>query len=119
MKPAKELRERYHTDYSDMTDFASNARLLQSIWRTEKGYDFEDYGNFLKEDFAKSSGANFLTKKIFEIVRNEVSNKNKKEKVIQEPRIWNNLLSSQPLAFNLFGELSVNYELTAKVFQDL
>ena len=40
-------------------------------------------------------------------------------KVIKEPRIWNNLLSSQPLAFNLFGELKLDAELTTKIFQDL
>ena len=117
MRPTKSLREKYHTDYFDKSDFASRARLLQSKWRTEKGYnDFEKYGNFLKIDFAQETGANFLTPNIFEIVKNEVKYKSIERKVIKEPRIWNNLLSSQPLAFNLFGELKRNTELAAKVF---
>ena len=119
MKPHKKLRKRYNTDYYDRSAFASNARLLQSIWRTEKGFGYKKYGNFLKLDFAKESGANFLTKEIFELVQHEVANKHIERKVIQEPRIWNNLLSSQPLAFNLFGELKLNLSLATRVFKDL
>lgn len=53
MKPPKHLRKKYNTDYYDRYAFASKARLLQSISRTEKGYAFEKYGNFLNLDFAK------------------------------------------------------------------
>ena len=119
MKPNKELRIKYHTDYSDKSQFASNARLLQSIWREEKGYKFIKYGNFLEEEFAKQSGKNFLTKEIFEIVKEEVKNKHIEGKVISEPRIWNNLLSSQPLAFNLFGQLKLDLSLATIVFKSL
>jgi len=119
MRPKKELRKKYHTDYSDKSPFASKARLLQSIWREDKGLEFAKYGNLLNEEFAKKTGVNFLTKSIYKIVKKEVRNKNKKGKVIQEPRIWNNLLSSQPLAFNLFGELKLNRELATKVFKNL
>jgi hypothetical protein len=119
-KPDQNLRIKYHTDYSGDNVFASKARLLQSIWRTEKGYnDFGKYGNYLKIDFAKKSGANFLTKGIKNIVEFELANKSKKGKLIQEPRIWNNLLSSQPMAFNLFGELKLNKEVATVVFKNL
>jgi hypothetical protein len=119
MKPSKELRKKYETDYNDRTDFASKARLLQSIWRTEKGYKFDKYGNFLELNFAKETGANFLTNGIFEIVKQEVQNKNIDGKVIKEPRIWNNLLSSQPLAFNVFGELKLDLKLASLTFKAL
>lgn len=118
-KPDKELRIEYHTDYSGDNVFSSKARLLQSIWRDEKGYEFERYGNYLKIDFAKRSGANFLTKGIKEIVEYELANKSKDRKVIQEPRIWNNLLSSQPMAFNLFGELKLNKATATEIFKNL
>lgn len=119
MKPNKEIRKRYFTDYRDSSVFASRARLLQSIWRTENNYDFEKYGNYLPLKFSIESGANFLTRNIFEIVKSEVEAKHLKSKVIKEPRIWNNLLSSQPLAFNLFGELKLNPKLATKVFKKL
>ena len=94
MKTAiKELKKIYNTDYKDLSSFAEKARLLQSIWRVEKGFKFEKYGNFLKEDFAKETGSNFLSKNIFGIVKTEVKNKYIDGKVIKEPRIWNNLLS--------------------------
>jgi hypothetical protein len=118
-KPDKELRIEYHTDYSGDNVFASKARLLQSVWRDEKGYDFERYGNYLKLDFAKENGTNFLTKGITEIVKYELVNKSIDRKVIQEPRIWNNLLSSQPMAFNLFGELKLKKEIATKIFKAL
>lgn len=118
-KPDKGLRIAYHTDYSGDNVFASKARLLQSIWRDKKGYEFERYGNYLKLDFAKESGANFLTQEIKKIVEYELANKFKERKVIQEPRIWNNLLSSQPMAFNLFGELKSNKKIATEVFRNL
>jgi len=39
--------------------------------------------------------------------------------LIKQPRIWNNLLSSQPLCFNLFGELHFDLELATKFFGQL
>ena len=103
MKPPKPLRKKYNTDYPDRSDLASKARLLQSIWITEKRYAYKKYGIFLKLDFAKESGSNFLTPEIFELVKHEVDNIHINRKVIMEPRIWNNLLCIHPLAFNLFG----------------
>ncbi len=116
-KPDSRLLEKYRANIKSDTAFRSHARLLQSIWREEKGYPMGDLGNLLDESFAKSSKANFLTSHIGDIVEEEVANKNK---LIREPRIWNNLLSSQPLAFNLFGELKHESYLTAtQLFQRL
>lgn len=121
VKSTKELKEKFYTNYSDSTEFASNARLLQSIWRTEKGfeYDKEKLGNYLIEKNAINNGENFLTNKIFELVKKLVNNNSDKKKVIQEPRIWTNLLSSQPMAFNMFGELVENLDLCKKIFDEL
>lgn len=119
MKPSKQLRIQYNTDYSDRSHFASQARLLQSMWRIEQGYDFENYGNFLPVDFAKQTGANYLTASIFELVKHEVAHAQQEGKVISAPRIWNNLLSSQPLAFNLFGELKLDTSLASSLFKSL
>jgi hypothetical protein len=87
MKPNKQLRIKYHTDFADLSNFASKVRFLQSIWRTEKGFEFEKYGNFLKLNLAKQTGANYLTKPIFEIVKYEIENANKQGKVMSESGI--------------------------------
>ncbi len=125
-KPNPKSLEKYEVNIKSDTAFRSNARLLQSIWREEKGYPMGEYthqgvkepvGNLLDESFAKSSKANFITDYIGDIVEEEIANK---DKLIREPRIWNNLLSSQPLAFNLFGELKhEDYRTATQLFQRL
>jgi hypothetical protein len=119
-KPAREALDRYHANYPKDTVFAAKTRLLQSIWRENKGLDYnidKKYGNYLTDTDAKLK-KNFITDRIGNLVQEEIKNK---EKVIGQPRIWNNLLSSQPLAFNLFGELKLEEGLktATKVFREL
>ena len=61
MKPDKELRKKYKTDYYDKTDFASKARLLQSIWRTENDFEFDKYGILKKKEFYDKSKMNKIS----------------------------------------------------------
>jgi hypothetical protein len=64
--------------------------------------------------------ANFLTDTIRAVVRAEVFDPVKsKGKLYGRPRLFNDLLSSQPLAFNLFGELQQDLTLSTRVFRDL
>jgi hypothetical protein len=37
--------------------------------------------------------------------------------LIQEERLWGDLLSSQPMCFNLFGELAADLELATRAAQ--
>lgn len=54
------------------------------------------------------------------MVREEVLDKKKsKGKMYATPRIFDDLLSSQPLCFNLFGELRCNLNLATSVFAEL
>ena len=50
------------------------------------------------------SGKNFLMKETFEYAQKRVAEKSK-NKTIAEFRLFNNLLSSHPMAFNLFYPL--------------
>lgn len=119
-KPAKDIRIKYHVDYAPDTVFSANARLLQSRWRESKGYNkFDNYGNFLEKEFAFKTKANFLTDNIKQLVTSQVAASKIDEKLISVPRIWNNLLSSQPLSFNLFGEFVENKELANRFFKKL
>lgn len=55
---------------------------------------------------------NFITPEIGEIAKKTVEkHKNKPKGIIREDRLYDNLLSSQPLAFNFFGFLKLNPEL--------
>jgi len=117
----KELRK-YNVYYKPDTDFASHARLLQSKWREKNGWKMNDkpksnYGNFVETVFAKNEKVNFLTDNIKRLVVKKITEIRSNGGLVGEPRIWNNLLSSQPLCFNLFGELYYDLDLATKFFK--
>lgn len=124
--PSPKLLTHYHALESvDKSPFQKRARLLQSIWREEQGFKPADYqgklrGARLEMPWAKETLANYLTDTIREVVRAEVLDPTRSAgKLYGQPRIFNNLLSSQPLCFNLFGELQRDLELATKVFGEL
>ena len=119
VKPPREDLEKHYAYYSPDSDFSAYARLLQSKWRQKHGYPKGKLGNYLELDFAKSNKTNYLTDKIKNLVQYEVYAQKNEGKFISEPRIWDNLLSSQPLCFNLFGELHFDLKLATKYFSRL
>jgi hypothetical protein len=62
---------------------------------------------------------NYLSDTIRSVVKREVLGPKKGGKLYGRPRIFNDLLSSQPLCFNLFGELAEDLALATRVFHDL
>lgn len=123
-RPSKEELKQFSVFYKKDTAFTASARLQQSKWRIKKGYPINtfkksDYGNFIETEFAKREKVNFLTPNISRLVTDKIPEIRKNGGMIGEPRIWNNLLSSQPLCFNLFGELSLDNALATKYFQKL
>lgn len=107
------------TDLGYKTSKADNRyqayyRYLQSKWRDAKGIPAkmkdgqsksEVYGNYTSDP-----EANFMTEGIRSLVTYELSPKNKGDRLIEESRLRHNLLSSQPLCFNLFGELKLHLD---------
>lgn len=65
------------------------------------------YGNMLKKEDG-NRGLNFLDPKIFESVKKRIA---KGTGAVESFRLLNNMLSSQPLCFNLFGLMDGNTEL--------
>jgi hypothetical protein len=118
-KPTKEILEKHNAFYKPDSDFSAIGRLRQSQWRERKEYPAGKLGNYLTADFAIKSKANYLTDKIKTLVQYEVYKSSLEGKLISEPRIWDNLLSSQPLCFNLFGELHFDLKLATKYFKKL
>lgn len=97
------------------TGWRRRARFRQACWREERGYPigFNPYrggpqaaavGSRLELDFARASGANFLSPAIVAAVRSRLANPEQYQ-TLNEERLWADLLSSMPLCFNLFGEL--------------
>lgn len=123
----RELLERYGVweRTTDKLDFQWRARLLQALWREEQGLpaggeDGKVRGARLRMPEARDSLANYLTPTIREVVRREVDDPERaRGKVYGRPRIYDNLLSSQPLCFNLFGELTCDLELATRALRDM
>lgn len=119
IRTSKDERIKFNADYPADTDFSAFARLLQSKWRDKKGYPQGKLGNYLERSFAETTKSNFLTVNIRNLVTVEIENIRKNGGLISTPRIWDNMLSSQPLCFNLFGELCLDLNLATNVFKKL
>ena len=121
------LLRRYHAweRNTDKNDFQWRARLLQSLWRDEQGLTAGEYrgkirGARLVMPEARDTLTNYLTPAIREVVRKEVEDPIRAQgKLYGRPRIYDNLLSSQPLCFNLFGELTLDLELATRALGDM
>lgn len=114
-----DLLEGHHALIRRDNDFQREARLRQALWREKRDLPIglhrgKPLGSRLAMPFAQDTLANYLTENIKRVVRAEVQ---KTEKLYREPRIYDDLLSSQPLCFNLFGELHLDLDLASKVFQ--
>jgi hypothetical protein len=95
------------------------------MWRIDQGYPIGHHkgterGSRLAMPWAQQSLANYLTDTIRDVVRAEVLDPQRSRgKLFSRPRIFNDLLSSQPLCFNLFAELQQDLPLATSVFQTL
>jgi hypothetical protein len=108
---------------SDGNGFRRVARVQQSLWRESKGLPIGEHdglplGSRLPVDYAKDTLANYLTPIIKRIIRSELSSSSD-GRLFATPRIYNDLLSSQPLCFNLFGELKADLDLATATFKIL
>ena len=100
----------YHFVKADNV-FTRKARLLQAVRRFQSG---AACGSFVKDDVTyyhpnlckdgQITGFNFLHHEIFEYAKERIANK-KPYETITKDRLFNNFLSSQPMAFNLFYPL--------------
>lgn len=106
-----EINKIYGNQCGSDNAFTRKARLLQSMYRVEIGEEEgtgptraskRKYGNMISG--GEAFGKNFLMKETFEYAKERVANKRGNE-TIDGFRLFNNLLSSQPMAFNLFHPL--------------
>ena len=125
MTDLTELARRYDVFVKSDNCFKRRARVLQSMWRESRGYPMGAHGerplgSRLPMPWARETLANYLTDTIREVFRAEVlDNPESTQQVFQEPRIFTNLLSSQPLCFNLFGELQRDLDLATAAMSNL
>lgn len=116
-----ETAKRHHAYYEeDAPGFQRAARTLQSIWRQRSDLPMGiAYGSMLQEDVATENLSNYLTPGIRKVLEEELLAAPSEGKLYGKPRIYTNLLSSQPLCFNLFGELKLDLKLATRVLGSL
>lgn len=129
MTDESQLAVQYDVFEKDDNPFQRRARILQSMWRVEQGFAIGEHsgpqskrplGSRLAMPWAQVTLANFLSEITRQVIRNEVLDSEKSHgKLYARPRLFNDLLSSQPLCFNLFGELQHDLRLASQVLREL
>ena len=118
-----DVLQRFHVAEPMDTRFTGCARLLQSLWRERRELAMGRYqptngkarklGSRLAPTVARS-GANFLAADIAKCVRREAAYR-EIGALIDEARLWGNLLSSQALTFNLFARAKLDLEYATRL----
>lgn len=73
------------------------------------------YGNMLTADSA-CEGLNFISSEIFTLAKNRL---NERRGGVEPFRLLRNMLSSQPMSFNLFGPVALNPDFNTKLVQSI
>ena len=126
----EQLARKHHVFESvDKSDFQRKARILQSLWREEQKLPIGEHqgpngkrllGSRLMMPDAQRFLWNFPSEQTKIVVRAEVLDEIVSQgKLFGRPRLFNDLLSSQPLCFNLFAELKADpmLKLATAVFR--
>ncbi len=112
-----------------MTEFRRGLRLRQARWRERHGHPIgsqpivprpgkpaRPVGSRLPLEYARETGANFVTAGALAAARARTANAEPRQS-FDHQRLWADLLSSPALAFNLFGEIDGD-RLVAKWWPD-
>lgn len=118
-RPPLEELKKYNAYVPDDTAFQAHARLLQNKWLLFK----ENTKDRLKGETQDIENANlleksvlFLTSNIYKLVDKTMVMASREHAANVWDRFKNNLLSSQHLCFNMFGEMSFNLSLGTQFF---
>ncbi|MDR1897113.1 MAG: hypothetical protein LBR10_10020 [Prevotellaceae bacterium] len=97
-------------------DHIIKSRMLQGIYRNQKIEN--EYCNIVREN---GSFINFMrNNQLKEEAEKELEAIKQRERLTDEDRLFTNLLSSQPMAFNIFLPLKWNnYEVGTSVFKEI
>lgn len=123
--PDSEVLRAHDVLVASDNDWQRRARLLQALWRGRQGLPAGEHrGRPLGSQVRVPDGeppklANYLTATIKQQVVAALEASRETGALFARPRLWVNLLSSQPLCFNLFGELAADLPLATTVLRML
>jgi hypothetical protein len=118
--PEKALRD--HKVFEQADDrFRSAVRVRQALLREQKGWEIGLYpptaetqreiGSYLSK---ADPNANFISAEVAHLVRREVAYR-EDDSLIDQERLYRNMVSSHPATFNLFGPLKLDRKLASSV----
>lgn len=124
VEPTRDQLEQHDVWVSGDRAWQRGLRLLQSLWRQEQGLpagvhprgggaSSRPLGSRLRLPDAQDWLSNYLTDTIRGVVRDELGRAGEAGKLFAAPRIYDDLLSSQPLCFNLFEELKADLRVAS------
>lgn len=112
-------------DLPSESEFKQRMRFHQAWWRAfvlaeEPGNHpvrkNETLGSIIMN--GKNDHKNFLSEKTIEAVDKTIGEREENNSgMLQEDRLFNNLLSSQPLCFNFFGEMKMGHDFALKALR--
>jgi hypothetical protein len=115
----------YGPQYKKDSPFTARMRFHQSWYRVNvlglpwgTGPDSEsnhEWGNMLDRE-GGAKGFNFLTPEIFNVAKCRIK---EATGTVDEYRLLHNMLSSQPMCFNLFGPMVADRDLAKRVFKSV
>ena len=123
--PTPDALAAHHVRVKSDNVFQRRARLMQALWRERQALPIglhrgAPLGSRLAMPWAEETLGNSLTDTVRRVVRREVVDAPPGQgQLYGRPRIFADLLSSQPLCFNLFGELAEDLPLASRVFARL
>lgn len=110
----------------ETTAFKRKARLHQALWRERNGLEigtqpmkpaedekFRLLGSRINLAYARQTGANFLSNEVQRAVNHRLSHR-EPHQMLNEDRLFCDLLSSMPMCFNLFGYLRDDLDLATR-----
>lgn len=123
--PLDELAAEHQVFVSSDSVFQRRARVLQALWRERHGFPIGEHngrplGSRLAMPGAEEHLWNYLSPAIGTLARDEYRSnltvtERRHRKLIGYPRLFNDLLSSQPMCFNLFGPLTLDLDAATSV----
>ncbi|MHA6779644.1 PGN_0703 family putative restriction endonuclease [Pseudonocardia saturnea] len=118
--------EAHHAYVRGDNAWQQRARLHQSLWRQAHGlvagmHDGKPLGSRLAPtaDAEPPTLSNYLSPQARHCVEAAIAEAPKTGALLGRPRLWVDLLSSQPLCFNLFGPLAEDRTLAGRVLSTL
>lgn len=123
----EELLKQHKVHHPTDSRFRACARLLQALHREAAGWSIGSYQNHagrrrkmghLVGVFDGCAGANFLTPEVHRLARRELAYR-EPGAMFEEKRLYENLLSSTPLALNLLGPLKLDRSLAEAFVREI